>query len=299
MRVLVTGDRGFVGEHLVKLLKSQGHKVFGFDIKTGKDLRDYETVRKTIDLVRPDKIFHLAALAYVPESFVDPRRAIETNTLGSLNILEAVRNLGLKTKIHLCGSSEEYGDVLGENVRTTEESLPNPQSPYAIGKLGMDYLGQFYGSAYGMNIVITRTFNHTGPGRGEMYAESAFAKQIVEIERGQRDVLLHGDLSQERNYTDVRDVVKAYTLAIDLPIGVYNICSSQNVTMDKVLNILKDCSSCEIPAKKATNLIRPADFSFKSPDCTKFRKLTGWQPEIPIEQTMNDIVEDWRKRIAA
>lgn len=298
MRCLVTGWAGFVGEHLVKLLKSQGHEVFGFDIKNSieQDLRNYEAVRGAIDQCRPDRIFHLAALAYVPESFLDPRRAIEVNTLGSLNILEAVRNLGLKTKIHFCGSSEEYGDV--EDNRTDEVSLPNPQSPYAIGKLGMDYLGQLYAKAYGMDIVVTRTFNHTGPGRGEMYAESAWAKQIVEIERGERTVLKHGDLNPIRNYTDVRDVVRAYTLAVDLPSGVYNVCSDQNVVMGKVLAILKSKANCEVPTETDSNLMRPADFSFKSPDSSKFRKLTGWKPEIALEQTLADILSNWRETLA-
>lgn len=299
MRCLISGSEGFVGKHLVALLKQQGHTVFGFDIKNGptQDLRDYESVRGAIDKVRPDKIFHLAALAYVPESFLDPRRAIEVNTLGSLNILDAVRNLGLKTKIHLCGSSEEYGDVEGEDVNTTELSLPNPQSPYSIGKLGMDYFGVLYGNAYGMDIVITRTFNHTGPGRGEMYAESAWAKQIAEIERGERKVLKHGDLTPMRNYTDVRDIVEAYTIAIDLPKGVYNICSDQNVTMDEVLDKLKGYAECEIPTEVASGLLRPADFSFKSPDSTKFRELTSWQPKISLEQTLGDLLQHWRAKL--
>ena len=296
MRCLVTGDKGFVGRHLVRLLKSQGHDVFGFDLKCGEDLRNYEDVRKAIDDCRPDKIFHLAAIAYVPESFLDPRRAIETNTIGSLNILEAVRNLGLKTKIHLCGSSEEYGDIEGDY--TDEQTLPNPLSPYSIGKIGMDYFGQLYAQSYGMSVVITRTFNHTGPGRGEMYAESAWAKQIVEIEQGRRTVLRHGDLKPERNYTDVRDIVRAYTIAIDLPNGVYNICSDQNVTMQEVLDILKKKAKCPIYTMQDSNLMRPADFSFKAPSSKKFREQTGWEHTILLDQTLGDLLEYWRKRPA-
>jgi GDP-4-dehydro-6-deoxy-D-mannose reductase len=295
MRCLVTGGRGFVGQHLVDLLRKQGNVVGTFDIKDGQDLRDYECVRKAIDDFRPDKIFHLGAVAYVPESFLDPRRAIETNTIGSLNVLDAVRNLGLKAKIHLCGTSEEYGDVEGENVQTTEHSLPNPQSPYSIGKLGMDYLGILYGKIYGMDIVVTRTFNHTGPGRGEMYAESAWAKQIVDIERGGRRVLKHGDLTTLRNYTDVRDIVWAYALAIDLPNGVYNICSDQNVTMGDVLAMLISKSTTAVPTVQDSHLIRPADFSFKAPSSDKFRRITGWEPTISLEDTLTDLLNYWRE----
>jgi GDP-4-dehydro-6-deoxy-D-mannose reductase len=298
MKALITGSEGFVGRHLLRLLRDTGHDVHGFDIKVNGDLRNYEQVRADIDYFRPDKIFHLGALAYVPESFLDPRRAIETNTMGSLNVLEAVRNLGLKTKIHLCGTSEEYGDVEGANVHTTELSLPNPQSPYSIGKLGMDYLGVLYGNAYNMDVVVTRTFNHTGPGRGEMYAESAWAKQIAEIEKGSRTVLRHGDLTPVRNYTDVRDIVEAYTIAIDLPKGVYNICSDRNVEMGDVLNILKGYAKTDINTEQDKTLMRPADFSFKAPSSEKFRSLTGWQPRIGLEQTLRDLLDDWRTKLA-
>lgn len=298
MKCLITGSEGFVAKHLIKLLREQGHHIHGFDIKVNGDLRNYEHVRSVIDHYRPDKIFHLAALAFVPESFLDPRRAIETNTIGSLNVIEAVRNLGLKTKIHLCGSSEEYGDVEGENVRTTELTLPNPQSPYSIGKLGMDYLGILYGKVYNMDIVVTRTFNHTGPGRGEMYAESSFAKQIAEIEGGLRTTLRHGDLRPIRNYTDVRDIVEAYTMAIDLPNGVYNICSDQNVTIKKMLEILADYAKCEIPTVLDHTLVRPTDFSFKAPISTKFRAATGWEPKIPLKQTLFDLLNSWREELA-
>lgn len=291
MRVIVTGNRGFVGHQLANLLTSQGHKVWGFDLKDGQDFRDYEQVRTIIDKVRPDKIFHIGALAYVPESFIDPYRAIETNIVGSLNIIEAVRRIGLKTKIHLCGSSEEYGHT---ESPVTEESAPIPSSPYAVSKLAMDGLGQVYARGYGMHVVVTRTFNHTGPGRGEQYAESSFAKQIAEIERGEREELRHGDLDRIRNYTDVRDIIEAYALAIDLPSGVYNICSDQNVTIKEVLNTLVGYAKCEIPLVEDENLKRPGDFNFNRPSCEKFTKLTGWKPKIKLDQTLKDILNEWR-----
>lgn len=299
MKILVTGSNGFVGQHLGVYLSDQGHELHPFDVKNGEyqDLTNYECVRRAIDIVRPDKIFHLAALTYVPESFLDARRAFELNTLGTLNLLEAVRSIGLKTKIHLAGTSEEYGDTSGATEPITEMSTPNPQSPYAIAKLAMDHLGRLYAKAYNMNVVITRAYNHCGPGRGEEFAESAFAKQVVEIERGQRDKLLHGNLESVRNYTDVRDIVRAYALAIDLPSGVYNICSNRNVTMQEMLDILKNKSNKKIVSEVDKNLYRPADFSFKKPSCEKFTKLTGWTPEIKLEDTLEDILNYWRERL--
>lgn len=244
-----------------------------------------------MDKVRPDYIYHLAAQAFVPESFQNPQRAFEVNTIGSLNLLEAVRQLGLKSKILLAGTSEEYGE--GE---VTEESMLVPASPYAISKMSMDMLGQLYAKSYGMNVVVTRAFNHTGPGRGEMYAESSWAKQIVEIENGKRKLLEHGNLESVRNYTDVRDIVKAYILAIDLPSDVYNICSDQNVSMQHVLDSLIHQSTKKIETKVNSSLYRPHDFSFKKPNCEKFKTLTGWKAQNDLAKTLHDLLEYWRER---
>lgn len=296
MRALVTGSGGFVAQHLCWALEDMGVQVHPFDIKNGEyqDITNYESVRREIDIARPDWIFHLAALTYVPESFLDARRAFEINTLGSLNILEAVRSIGLKTRIQMAGTSEEYGDTSDAKEPITETSTPNPLSPYAIAKLAMDHLGRLYAKSYNMNIVVTRTYNHCGPGRGEEFAESAFAKQIALIEAGKQDVLRHGNLESIRNYTDVRDVVKAYIKAIELPSDVYNICSDRNVSMQEMLDILIKKAKKPIKTEVDKNLYRPADFSFKKPSCEKFTKLTGWKPEFKLEQTLDDILTFWR-----
>lgn len=296
-KALITGDMGFVGQHLRAHLESEGWEVHGLSGRSGFDIRDFETVRNALDRLRPTHIFHLAGQAFVPESFVNPKRTFEVNTLGSLNILEAVRQLGIKTRIHMAGTSEEYGDSLfGEGV-TTELTLPNPLSPYAISKLAMDHLGRLYSQSYGLQVVVTRAFNHAGPGRGEMYAESAWAKQIVEVELGRREEVEHGNLESVRNYTDVRDIVRAYALAIDLPSGVYNICSDQNVTMQQVMDMLTWQAKGVVRMKVNPALYRPSDFSFKEPSCAKFKELTGWEPQIKLEQTMGDILEDWRGKL--
>lgn len=291
-KALITGSYGFVGTHLSQYLLEQGWEVRGFNLRDGQNILDYEFVRNALDVERPDAIFHLAAQAYVPESFANPKRTFDVNTIGSLNLLEAVKQLGIKTKIHLAGTSEEYGDG-GPN----EEDLPNPQSPYAISKLAMDHLGRLYAKSYGLPVVVTRAFNHAGPGRGEMYAESAFAKQIVEVELGRRKVVEHGNLETVRNYTDVRDIVRAYVLAVDLPSGIYNICSDQNVTMQSVMNTLVKQAKVRVKTKVNPALYRPADFSFKEPSCEKFKKLTGWKPEINLRQTMGDVLNYWREKL--
>lgn len=298
-KALVTGAGGFVGQHLVKHLNELGWEVKSFDMRDGQNIMEYEFVRNALDVERPDAIFHLAAQAYVPESFQNPIRAFEVNTIGSTNILEAVRQLGIKTRVHLAGTSEEYGDSqYGEGV-TTELTLPNPLSPYAISKLAMDQMGQLYAKSYGMSVVITRAFNHAGPGRGEMYAESAFAKQIVEVELGRREVVEHGNLESIRNYTDVRDIVRAYALAIDLPSGVYNICSDQNVSMQQIMDLLIDKARTDIETRVNPALYRPSDFSFKVPSCEKFTDLTDWKPEIKLEDTVEAILGYWRNKLNA
>jgi GDP-4-dehydro-6-deoxy-D-mannose reductase len=178
-----------------------------------------------------------------------------------------------------------------------ELTLPEPSSPYAVSKMAMDYLGQVYAKAYGLEVVTTRAFNHAGPGRGEMYAESAFAKQIVECELGRRDVVKHGNLATTRNYTDVRDIVRAYRLAIDLPPGVYNISSNNSVTMQELMDLLIKNARVDIKTEVDQALFRPGDFSFKTPSCEKFQNLTGWKPIYSLEETMVSVLDGWRERL--
>lgn len=298
MKALITGSEGFVGQYLRDLLQQRGDETVSFNLRDGDDLRDFEYVRNFLDIHRPTHIFHLAGQAYVPESFANPVRTFEVNTVGSLNILEAVKQLGIKTNIHLAGTSEEYGDSAYGEGSITELTLPNPLSPYAISKLAMDHLGRLYGKSYGMHVVTTRAFNHAGPGRGEMYAESSFAKQIVEVELGRRKIVEHGNLESVRNYTDVRDIVRAYVLAIDLEPGIYNICSDQNVTMQSILNMLVRQATCRVKTQVNSTLYRPVDFSFKIPSCDKFKKITHWEPQIKLKETMADILGYWREKLA-
>lgn len=294
---LVTGSRGFVGQHLVAHLRDEGIDVAEFNLRDGQNILDYELVRNTLDVLRPNYIFHLAAQAFVPESLTNPYRAFQVNTLGSVNLLEAIRQLNVKARVLLVGTSEEYGGAMNGKGEITEDTLPQPASPYAVSKMAMDYLGQMYARAYGLQIVVTRAFNHAGPGRGEMYAESAFAKQIVECELGRRELVEHGNLGTVRNYTDVRDVVRAYRLAIDLPSDVYNICSENSVTMEEIMELLIKNSRVDINTRVNEALYRAGDFSFKTPSCEKFKKLTGWAPEYTLEATMQAVLQGWRDKL--
>lgn len=297
MRSLITGSKGFVGQHLVQLLEAEGQEVIHFNLRDGQNILDYELLRNTLDVYRPDYVFHLAAQAFVPESLSNPYRAFQVNTLGSVNLLEAIRQLNVKTKVLLTGTSEEYGDAMNGKGTVDESTLPQPKSPYAVSKLAMDYLGQMYSKVYGIPIVTTRAFNHAGKGRGEMYAESAFAKQIVECELGKKEFVEHGNLDTVRNYTDVRDVVRAYRLAIDLPSDVYNICSPNSVSMQELMDLLIKNSTVKPKLKVNEGLYRAGDFSFKTPSCEKFIKLSGWELEYSLEDAMKEVLAGWREKL--
>ena len=300
LRVLITGDRGFVGSHLKDLLNtSTGSKgkylVEGFDLTNGQDVRDFEIVRSKIDSFHPDYIFHLAAQAYVPESTMNPRRGIETNLLGTLNILEAVRQTGMHSRIHIAGTSEEYGYDRND-YELTEESVAKPTTPYGVTKLAATTLAMTYSRIYGLKVVCTRAWNHIGPGGSPSYAVSAFSKRVAEAEKFGTPIV-HGNLDAIRNYTDVRDIVQAYLFAIELDSGIYNLASKNTVPIKEILNHLVSLSSCEVILEEDTHLHRPMSDKFPTPNTEKFSKLTGWSPKISLQQTLLDCLNYWRKLV--
>ena len=269
-RVLITGITGFVGSHLAEfLLTKEGIQIYGIERWRSRteniehiknrlkvvecDIRDASSVRKIISEIKPDRIFHLAAQSFVPTSWSAPAETISTNILGELNIFEAVRQERINPQTLIAGSSEEYGAVKPEDLPIKEDTPLRPLSPYAVSKVGQDLLGFQYFKSYGMNIVRTRGFNHSGPRRGEVFAESNFAKQIAEIEKGLIEPIVHvGNLDSKRDYTDVRDMVKGYWLVLEKgdPGQVYNICSGEAYSMKEVLDILISLS------KKKVEIIR-------------------------------------------
>jgi len=317
MKVLITGITGFAGSHLADYCLERGdvdlHGIIRWRSRTeniehipeGKmklhecDLRDAGSARQVVEEVRPDYIFHLAAQSYVPTSWRAPSESLSTNVLGQLNIFEAVRKTSLDCRIQLACSSEEYGMVYEDEVPITEDNPLRPLSPYGVSKVGQDLLGYQYYMSYGMEIVRTRGFNHTGPRRGPVFVCSDFAKQIVDIEKGVKDPVIRvGNLDAKRDFTDVRDTVKAYWLALEKGKSgeAYNICREKTWAIREILDMLLAKSNVKITVEVDESRLRPSDVPILLGDCAKFRGDTGWKPTIPFEKTLEDILDYWRGR---
>ncbi len=313
-RVLITGVTGFAGSHLVDYLLTRGDcEIFGIQRWRSRteniehftdkitllecDLRDATNTFEIIAKIRPDWIFHLAAQSFVPTSWVAPSESLTTNVMAQVNIFEAVRRLGLKTRIQLACSSEEYGMVYPDEVPIKETNPLRPLSPYAVSKVAQDMLGYQYWMSWKVDSVRTRGFNHEGPRRGPVFVASDFAKQIADIERGKKAPVLHvGNLEAKRDFTDVRDMVRAYVLALEKcePGEVYNICSGKAWTIQALLDHLLSLTKVKIEVKEDPARLRPSDVPILLGDNSKFVKATGWQPTIPFEQTLADMLEYWR-----
>jgi GDP-4-dehydro-6-deoxy-D-mannose reductase len=317
MRVLITGVTGFVGSHLADYLVVRGDvEVFGTHRWRSRmdnieqlgdrirlvecDLRDAGGVRRMLRAVHPDRIFHLAAQSYVPASWSSPSETITGNLTLQLNLFEAIRDLGLPARVHIAGSSEEYGLVHKDEVPIREENPLRPLSPYAVSKVGQDYLAYQYWKSHQLHAVRTRGFNHTGPRRGEVFVTSSFARQIAAIEKGRREPVVRvGNLEAIRDFTDVRDMVRAYWLALERcePGEVYNICSGRGYTIRNVLDILLSLTATRVEVREDPDRLRPSDVEILLGDCTRFQRATGWQPTIPFEVTLKDLLDYWRDRI--
>jgi GDP-4-dehydro-6-deoxy-D-mannose reductase len=319
LRVLITGITGFAGSHLAEYCLARGDaEVFGTarwrsrmdnvggitdDITLMDcDLKDSVAVRHCLADVRPDYIFHLAAQSFVPTSWKAPVETVVTNMVGEINVFEGMRELGLvdNCRIQLAGSSEEYGMVYADEIPIKETNPLRPLSPYGVSKVGQDLLGYQYHASYGLQAVRTRAFNHTGPRRGDVFVSSNFSKQIATIEKGKGEpVIKVGNLEARRDFTDVRDMVKAYWLALEKGEAgdVYNLGSGKDVTIQKMLDILLTFSDLDIEIRQDPVRMRPSDVEVLLADTTKFHDLTGWEPEIPLEKTLEDLLDYWRERV--
>lgn len=317
-RALITGITGFVGSHLAEYLLSQGIEVVGtarWRSQTDNidhlgdrvrlvecDLRDSASVKSVVATAEPDCVYHLAAQSFVQTSWQAPGETLTTNIIGQLHLLEAIRDLKADISVQIAGSSEEYGLVKPEELPIGEENPLRPLSPYAVSKVGQDLLAYQYHHSYGMHLVRTRAFNHTGPRRGRVFATSSFASQIAEIEAGRAEPVLRvGNLEAKRDFTDVRDIVRGYVLALDKGEAgqVYNLCSGVAHSIQEVIDILLGMAKMKIRIEQDPARMRPSDVPVLVGDSTKFRELTGWVTTIPFEQTLRDLLNWWRDRVCA
>jgi GDP-mannose 4,6-dehydratase len=325
-KVLITGITGMVGSHLADfLLANTDWEIYGvcrwrspldnishlLPLINRKeriqliyaDLRDSDSINEAIRISMPDFVFHLAAQSYPKTSFTAPLDTYETNIQGTSRVLEALKQYKKDAIIHVCASSEVFGRVPKEKLPINEECGFHPASPYAISKVGTDLVGRFYAEAYGMTVMTTRMFTHTGPRRGDVFAESSFAKQIAMIEAGGEPVIRVGNLDSLRTFADVRDAVRAYYMLVTHnPIAgaYYNIGGTYTCTIHSMLNHLISLSTKadEIRVETDPDRLRPIDADLQVPDTTKFFNHTGWKTQITFEQTMQDLLDYWRNRIA-
>jgi GDP-4-dehydro-6-deoxy-D-mannose reductase len=308
---------GFVGSHLTDYLVSRDDvEIYGthrwrsrmenVEHLRGRihfvecDLRDAGAVHRMMASVRPDRAFHLAAQSYVPTSWLSPAETINGNVACQLNLFEAVRDLGLETRFQIAGSSEEYGFVRKDELPIREENPLRPLSPYAVSKVAQDLLAYQYWMSYRLHTVRTRGFNHTGPRRGEVFMTSNLARQIAEIEKGAREAVVWvGNLEAVRDFTDVRDMVRAYWLALERgePGEVYNLCSGRGYTVRNVLETLLGLTATRVEVREDPERLRPSDVQILLGDCSRFRQATGWRPTIPFEVTLKDLLDYWRQRV--
>jgi GDPmannose 4,6-dehydratase/GDP-4-dehydro-6-deoxy-D-mannose reductase len=264
------------------------------------DLRDLNSLVAVLRKVMPDRIHHLAAQSYVDASFAAPADTLHCNVIGTVNLLDAIRIAGINPRVHICSSSEVYGQVLPDEVPITEATPLRPASPYAVSKVGEDMIAYQYGLSYGLDLVRTRMFTHTGPRRGDVFAESSFAKQIAEIEAGKKTGPVRvGNLDSVRTLADVRDAVVAYKLLLDkCPAGeVYNIGGQETMTVGDILETLKSLAKVPVTHEVDPARLRPSDVTLQIPDTRKFRAATGWEPKIPARQTLSDLLDYHRARV--
>ena len=314
MRALITGINGFVGGHLSEHLLAQGWEVSGIGLAGdvhlpalqgrvrafAADLLDRDATREVVGAVAADVVFHLAAQSHVPTAFDDPEATISNNLLAQLRLLDAVRACGSDPVVVVACTGEEYGAVRPEELPVHEGVALRPNNPYAFSKVAQDLLALQYFLSYHVRTVRLRLFNHIGPRQSDSFVVPAFAHQIARIEAGsQEPVVRVGNLDARRDFTDVRDVVRAYELAaLKGEAGeVYNIGSGQPVAIREILEMLRELSSTEIKVEYDPARMRPADVPVVACDASRFQRCTGWTPTIPLRQSLNDILQDWRERV--
>jgi GDP-4-dehydro-6-deoxy-D-mannose reductase len=313
-RAFITGAGGFVGKHLLRYLSQHtdwelygnaGHRPAELELPRLKwveaDLTDAEKTATVVADVKPDFVFHLAAQSNVQKAFQDARATIVNNIVSELNLLEGLRRSAPEARIMIAGSSEQYGLVKPEDIPIDEDTPLRPNNPYAVSKVAQDSLALQHFLSYGQQTIRVRPFNHIGPGQNEQFVTAAFARQVALIEAGQQEAVIYvGNLEAERDFTDVRDMVRAYYLVITMGESgeVYNIGYGQGHTIEWVLNTLVGMSSVKVEVRHDPTRMRPADIPSLICNPAKFYACTGWQPQIPIEQTLRDVLDYWREKVS-
>ncbi|WP_068779035.1 GDP-mannose 4,6-dehydratase [Paenibacillus sp. GM2] len=308
---LITGVNGFVGRHLAELLKSQNVKVFGtsrmstnmltaniIDGVIISDLDSKENCIQVIDKIKPDVVFHLAAQSNVKEAWEQPSSTFFTNTVKTMYLFEAVKQVSREIRIVNVGSSEEYGYFEGMEFPLTEDSKSNPLNPYGVSKMSTALLAKQFFEVFDMDIIHIRPFNHIGPGQMKGFVVPDFAHQIVDIERGLQDpVILVGNLSSKRDFTDVRDIVKGYALAAvkGRKGQTYNLCSGIATSIEDLLQMMISLSSKQIDIEVDSNRFRPIDIPLYYGSNDKITKEVCWEKSIDLIQSLNDVLEEIRK----
>lgn len=300
------GRLSIIGDSSTTAIASDSESVLSDRIQAASlnlveaDITDPFSMKHTIAAVKPDRIFHLAAQSYVPGSWSAPAETLNRNILGQVNLLEAVREARLDPLIHIAGSSEEYGYVLPEELPLKETNPLRPLSPYGVSKVAQEMLAYQYFMSYGLKTIVTRGFNHEGPRRGEVFVTSNVAKQIAEIEKGLKPPVLYiGDPASKRDWSDVRDFARAYWLAMEkcVPGEVYNIGSGVVREVREMVDMLLSMTDSQIEVKMDPSRLRPSDARVLIADATKFKKATGWEPQIPFEKTLRDLLDYWRESV--
>ncbi len=304
MRALVTGIGGFVGKYLRLELQNNGYEVAGLDVRPEKDsltvdLLDADSVKKAVADIKPETVFHLAGQADVGASWRIPQKTFEINVIAAVNLLEAVRNHASDAKIVLVGSSDEYGKLGKAGESVTEKTELRPQSPYAVSKMAQEELAKVYSRAYNMNICMTRSFNHYGPGQREGFLIPDFASGIVRVEKGLKRCLKVGNLDSRRDFTHVRDVVRAYRLIAEKgrPGEVYNVGSGITYSVKEILGKLLTLAECPVDVVNDPLKMRPSDTPVICCNHNKLTKDTGWEPELKMDDMLSEVLEKLREII--
>ncbi|MDM8530687.1 GDP-mannose 4,6-dehydratase [Anaerolineales bacterium HSG25] len=313
MRVLLTGITGFAGGHLAQELIEQGATVFGIDRSSKKqkhlsdeielitaDLRDLEMVQCLVKRVQPDIIYHLAAQAFVPKAWQDPWATLENNIRPQLNILQSMAQQQSNARILLVASDQVYGPVHPDYLPVDEQTPLQPNNPYGVSKVTQDMLGLQYYLSHNLNVLRVRPFNHIGSRQSPFFVASNFAKQIAEIELGLSPAVMYvGNLEAKRDFTNVKDVVRAYTLVAQhgQPGEVYNIGTGQAYSIQYLLDVLLGFSQRQIEIKQDPARMRPSDVAIIYADNNKLKETTGWQPVYSFEESLRQVLDDWRGRV--